>query len=204
MNGIKVTPLIDTDDTSILLCEELQAPKNKRKKSSDSSKEEKSSKVPNQRFLCKNNFQKGDFLIHPSQLHGKFGPVKMVTYRRETKKVFLCVSEFETVESGDTNFVIMEKCSHKNRSTPAKFLDSYIKINDHIEIIDKNCEKMKLKRVIPQNNALNQGCELQNEERSPELKEEIIDLDDLVNDEAFEEELDELNDSEMVIDESSS
>ena len=204
MNGIKVTPLIDTDDTSILLCEELQAPKNKRKKSSDSSKEEKSSKVPNQRFLCKNNFQKGDFLIHPSQLHGKFGPVKMVTYRRETKKVFLCVSEFETVESGDTNFVIMEKCSHKNQSTPAKFLDSYIKINDHIEIIDKNCEKMKLKRIIPQNNALNQGCELQNEERSPELKEEIIDLDDLVNDEAFEEELDELNDNEMVIDESSS
>ena len=78
------------------------------------------------------------------------------------------------------------------------------KINDYIEIIDKNCEKMKLKRIVPQNDVLSKGCELQTDERSPELKEEIIDLDDLVNDEAFEEELDELNDSEMVIDESRS
>ena len=33
---------------------------------------------------------------------------------------------------------------------------------------------------------------------------EIIDLDELVNDEAFDEELDELEDSEMVIDETNS
>ena len=73
LNGIKVTPLIDAKDTSILLCEDSS--KSKRKKSPDSlPKDEKLSKAPNQRFLCKNNFQKGDFLIHPSQLHGKFGP----------------------------------------------------------------------------------------------------------------------------------
>ena len=36
------------------------------------------------------------------------------------------------------------------------------------------------------------------------VKQEIIDLDELVNDEAFDEELDELEDSEMVIDETNS
>ena len=206
MNGIKVTPLIDAEDTSLLLCEDLEPTKCKRKKSSDSAKEEKinKDKVPNQRFLCKNNFQKGDYLIHPSQLNGKFGPVKLVTYRRETKKVFLCVSEFETIDSSDDDFVIMEKCSHKSRSTPAKFLDSYIKINDLIEVTDKSGDRMKIKRVIPKNDAFSKVCDLASDVVSPDMKEEVIDLDELVNDEAFEEELDALDDNEMVIDESRS
>ena len=89
---------------------------------------------------------KGDYLIHPSQLHSKFGPVKLVTYRRETKKVFLSVSEFETCESSKDEYVLMEKSSHKNRSTPAKFLDSYVKINEYIELIEKQADKMKIKR----------------------------------------------------------
>ena len=200
LNGIKVTPLIHSEDTSLLLCEQLEQPKNKRKKSADSTKEEKSVKIPNQRFLCKNNFQKGDYLIHPSQLHSKFGPVKLVTYRRETKKVFLSVSEFETCESSKDDFVLMEKSSHKNRSTPAKFLDSYVKINEYIEIIEKQADRMKIKRSIPKNYIFAKVSD--NSEETCSIKDEVIDLDELVNDEAFEEELDELNDTEMVIDES--
>ena len=61
---------------------------------------------------------------------------------------------------------------------------------------------MRIKRSIPKQNSLPK--ELSTSSCSPDLKEEIIDLDDLVNDEAFEEELDELNDHEMVIDESKS
>ena len=201
-NGIKVTPLIGAEDTSILLCEELEPTKCKRKKSSDFAKDEnKTLKPANQRFLCKNTFQKGDFLIHPSQLTGKFGPVKLVTFRRETKKVFLCVSDFETVDSSEEGYVIMEKCSHKSRSTPAKFLDSYLKINDLIEVTEKSTDKMKIKRSIPKDAAPMETSS----SSSPEgVKEEVIDLDDLVNDEAFEEELDEVEDNEMVIDESRS
>ena len=205
MNGIKVTPLIDAEDTSILLCEDLEPTKSKRKRSSDFSKEEKTVKkepANQSRFLCKNTFQKGDFLIHPSQLTGKFGPVKLVTFRRETKKVFLCVSDFETVESSENDFVIMEKCSNKSRSTPAKFLDSYLKINDLIEITEKTSDKMKIRRSIPPNDSTTTMKIETSSTSSPEMKEEMIDLDDLVNDEAFEEELDEADDNEMVIDES--
>ena len=200
--GIKVTPLDEIDDLS----QDLEPPKCKRKKSSDSAKEDKNSKLPNQRFLCKNNFQKGDFLIHPSQLYGKYGPVKLVTYRRETKKVFLSISEFETKES-EADFVILEKSSHKNRSTPAKFLDSYVKINEYIEVIDKSSEKMKLKRMIPKIDAFPNLTEINASQEAEQIKQEIIDLDELVNDEAFDEELDELDeleDSEMVIDETNS
>ena len=205
LNGIRVTPLIDAEDTSMLLCEEVEQPKNKRKKSADSTREkeekEKGAKASNQRFLCKNNFQKGDYLIHPSQLHSKFGPVKLVTYRRETKKVFLSVSEFETCESSKDEYVLMEKSSHKNRSTPAKFLDSYVKINEYIELIEKQADKMKIKRSIPKNFIIAKVSD--NSEDASSVKDEVIDLDELVNDEAFEEELDELNDdTEMVIDES--
>ena len=196
MNGIEVTPLIDANDTSILLCEESEQSKSKRRKSESAKDDQVTNKNSSNRFLCKNNFQKGDFLIHPSQLHSKFGPVKLVTYRRETKKTFLCLSEFETVDSKQDSFVIMEKSSHKSRSTPAKFLDSYIKINDLVEITDKKSTKMKIKRLLPSSDSNSADV-------SHQLKEEVIDLDDLVNDEAFEEELDELNDdNEMVIDES--
>lgn len=204
MNGIQVTPLIDAEDTSILLCEDFEPTKSKRKRSSDFAKDEKSQKPANQRFLCKNTFQKGDFLIHPSQLTGKFGPVKLVTFRRETKKVFLCVSDFETVESSEDDYVIMEKCSNKSRSTPAKFLDSYLKINDLIEITEKTSDKMKIRRSIPSNESATSMQIETSSTSSPEMKEEVIDLDDLVNDEAFEEELDEADDNEMVIDESRS
>ena len=192
MNGITLTPLIGDADFIV---------KNKRKKSSESSKEESGSKQPHQRFLCKNNFQKNDFLIHPSQVNGKYGPVKLVTYRRETKKVFLCVSDFETIESENDNFVIMEKSSHKSRSTPAKFLDSYIKINHLIEVLDKKSVKMRIKRMIPSKET---ESTTSTDESSPDMKEELIDFDDLVNDEAFEEELDDPDHSEMVIDESKS
>jgi len=199
-DSIIVSPLSDINGTDV----DLEPPKSKRKKSSDSPKEDKNPKQPNQRFLCKNNFQKGDFLIHPSQLHGKYGPVKLVTYRRETKKVFLSISEFETKES-EGDFVIMEKSSHKNRSTPAKFLDSYVKINEYIEVMDKSSDKMKLKRMIPKINAFPDCPEIKpSQECLDEVKQEIIDLDELVNDEAFDEELDELEDSEMVIDETNS
>jgi len=196
--SITVTPLSDKNGISD---EDLVPPKSKRKKSSDTAtKEDKNSKPPNQRFLCKNNFQKGDFLIHPSQLYGKYGPVKLVTYRRETKKVFLSISEFETTDADD-DYVIMEKGTHKNRSTPAKFLDSYVKINEYVEVIDKSSDKMKLKRKIPKIDAFPTRPEIIASQGLDEVKQEIIDLDELVNDEAFDEELDELEDSEMVIDE---
>ena len=94
----------------------------------------------------------------------------------------------------------MEKSSHKNRSTPAKFLDSYVKINEYVELIDKQPDKMKIKRTIPKNYIFAKVSD--NSEEIGSIKDEVIDLDDLVNDEAFEEELDELNDTEMVIDES--
>ena len=143
-------------------------------------------------------------MIHPSQLYGKYGPVKLVTYRRETKKVFLSISEFETKDS-EGDFVIMEKGTHKNRSTPAKFLDSYVKINEYVEVIDKSSDKMKLKRKIPKIDAFPNCPEINaSQEALDEVKQEIIDLDELVNDEAFDEELDELEDSEMVIDETNS
>jgi len=201
-SSITVTPLPDKNGVSE---EDLVPPKSKRKKSSDTAKEEKTPKPPNQRFLCKNNFQKGDFLIHPSQLYGKYGPVKLVTYRRETKKVFLSISEFETKDAeDDSDYVIMEKGTHKNRSTPAKFLDSYVKINEYVEVIDKSSDKMKLRRKIPKIDAFpDHSPEINANHGLHEVKQEIIDLDELVNDEAFDEELDELEDSEMVIDETS-
>ena len=201
---IKVTPLSEAND---LQSQDLEPPKSKRKKSSHSVKAEQIIIAPNQRFVCKNNFQKGDFLIHPSQMYGQYGPVKLVTYRRKTKKVFLSISEFETKETGG-EFVILEKSFHKNRSTLAKFLDSYVKINEYIEIVDKSSEKMKLKRMIPKIDAFPNCPEINaSQEGLEQMKQEIIDLDELVNDEAFDEELDELDeleDSEMVIDETNS
>ena len=99
----------------------------------------------------------------------------------------------------------MEKGTHKNRSTPAKFLDSYVKINEYVEVIDKSSDKMKLKRKIPKIDAFPNCPEINaSQEALDEVKQEIIDLDELVNDEAFDEELDELEDSEMVIDETNS
>ena len=95
----------------------------------------------------------------------------------------------------------MEKGTHKNRSTPAKFLDSYVKINEYVEVIDKSSDKMKLKRKIPKIDAFPTRPEINPSQGLDEVKQEIIDLDELVNDEAFDEELDELEDSEMVIDE---
>ena len=118
--------------------------------------------------------------------------------------MFLSVSEFETKETNEDEFVVMEKSSHKNRSTPAKFLDSYVKINEYIEVIDKAPDKMTIRRMIPKTDF---PCSLTNEITNQpskctyKKKEEIIDLDELVNDEAFDEELDELDDKEMVIDE---
>merc|ERR1712002_320242 len=166
------------------------SPKQKRKKSMES----KEAKPLSQKYMCKNNFQKGDFLIHPLHLHTPHGPVKLVTFRRETKKVFLSVSEFETKDAED-DYVIMEKGSHKNRSTPAKFLDSYVKINEYVEVIDKSSDKMKLKRKIPKIDAFPEHSpEINANQGLHEVKQEIIDLDELVNDEAFDEELDELED----------
>ena len=95
----------------------------------------------------------------------------------------------------------MEKSSHKSRSTPAKFLDSYIKINHLIEVLDKKSVKMRIKRMIPSKET---ESTTSTDENSPDMKEELIDFDDLVNDEAFEEELDDPDHSEMVIDESKS
>ena len=61
---------------------------------------------------------------------------------------------------------------------------------------------MKIRRTIPPaDSAASMQIETSSSS-SPEMKEEVIDLDDLVNDEAFEEELDEADDNEMVIDES--
>jgi hypothetical protein len=171
-----------------------QLPQHKRKKSSES----KEAKPLSQKYLCKNNFHKGDFLIHPSQLRDYYGPVKLVTFRRETKKVFLSVSEFETV-SVDEDEVILEKSSHKNRSTPAKFLDSYLRVNDYIEILDKRPDKMRIRRRIPKNDIISNPVD---DPGPPDpsnhgAKLEITEADEDTEDskESFE------DDSEMVIDE---
>ena len=59
--------------------------------------------------------------------------------------------------------------------------------------------------MIPKINAFPDSPEIKpSQECLDEVKQEIIDLDELVNDEAFDEELDELEDSEMVIDETNS
>jgi len=179
--------------------QELEPPKSKRKKSSESTKEAKASnqptkeaKVTNHRFLCKNNFQKGDFLIHPSQINGQYGPVKLVTSRRETKKVFLSISEFETVSvEGDS--VFLERSSHKNRSTPAKFLDSYLQINEDVKVIEKNAEKMRIRRLIPKNDSSTPPSSSSPTEGVPEM----IDKDDKLVEQAFDNDLE----NEMVIDE---
>ena len=59
--------------------------------------------------------------------------------------------------------------------------------------------------MIPQIDAFPDIPEIiASQEGLDEVKQEIIDLDELVNDEAFDEELDELEDNEMVIDETNS
>ena len=161
----------------------------KRKKSSD--KEAKEPKPLSQKYLCKNNFQKGDFLIHPSQLQGQYGPVKLVTFRRETKKVFLSVSEFEAVSVIDDE-ATLEKSSHKSRSTPAKFLDSYVRINEDVEILDKRPDKMRIRRKIPKSEEISEPPEASN---SLNTKLEITDDDTEDSKDSVE------DDSEMVIDE---
>lgn len=175
----------------------ISSSQKQRKKKSNESKEPK---PLSQKYMCKNNFQKGDFLIHPSQLNGLYGPVKLVTFRRETKKVFLSVSEFETVfVSGDE--VTLERSSHKNRSTPAKFLDSYIKINESIEILDKRVDKMRIKRKMPKKSAIsNQYSNTEpNNPSIHSMKLEIINhVDEMENSSESME-----DDSEMVIDETS-
>ena len=61
------------------------------------------------------------------------------------------------------------------------------------------------RRMIPKINAFPDSPEIKpSQECLDEVNQEIIDLDELVNDEAFDEELDELEDSEMVIDETNS
>ena len=72
--------------------------------------------------------------------------------------------------------------------------------SEYIELIEKQADKMKIKRSIPKNFIIAKVSD--NSEDASSIKDEVIDLDELVNDEAFEEELDELNDTEMVIDES--
>ena len=53
---------------------------------------------------------------------------------------------------------------------------------------------MKIRRSIPSNESATSMQIETSSTSSPEMKEEVIDLDDLVNDEAFEEELDEADD----------
>jgi len=177
---------IDDDCVFDTTAEDLSSLKHKRKKSSES----KEAKPLSQKYMCKNNFQKGDFLIHPSQLHGPYGPVKQVTFRRETKKVFLSVSEFETV-SFHENEVVLEKSSHKSRSTPAKFLDSYIRINEAVEVVDKRPDGMRIKRKLPKSDEISRPVTTEAEEAKPE----ITDDDTEDSKESLE------DDSEMVIDE---
>jgi len=173
------------------------SPKQKRKKSMES----KEAKPLSQKYMCKNNFQKGDFLIHPLHLHTPHGPVKLVTFRRETKKVFLSVSEFETASvssNGAFEEVVLERDAHKPRSTPAKFLDSFIRINDSVEVLDRRSDKMRIKRRIPKNVVISEPViEHSNLSSSDGMKLEINDADEDTEDskESIE------DDSEMVIDE---
>jgi hypothetical protein len=85
---------------------------------------------------------------------------------------------------------------------------TFFKINEYVLVIDKSSEKMKLKRMIPKIDAFPDIPEINaSQDGLDEVKQEIIDLDELVNDEAFDEELDELDeleDNEMVIDETNS
>ena len=173
------------------------SPKQKRKKSMES----KEAKPLSQKYMCKNNFQKGDFLIHPLHLHTPHGPVKLVTFRRETKKVFLSVSEFETASvssNGAFEEVVLERDAHKPRSTPAKFLDSFIRVNDSVEVLDRRSDKMRIKRRIPKNVVISEPViEHSNLSSSDGMKLEINDADEDTEDskESIE------DDSEMVIDE---
>lgn len=177
---------IDDDYVFDTTTEDLSSLKQKRKKSSES----KEAKPLSQKYMCKNNFQKGDFLIHPSQLHGPYGPVKQVTFRRETKKVFLSVSEFETVSFHEDE-VVLEKSSHKSRSTPAKFLDSYIRINEAVQVLDKRPDGMRIKRKLPKSDEISRPVTTEPAEAKPE----ITDDDTEDSKESLE------DDSEMVIDE---
>jgi len=177
---------IDDDYVFDTTAEDLSSLKQKRKKSSES----KEAKPLSQKYMCKNNFQKGDFLIHPSQLHGPYGPVKQVTFRRETKKVFLSVSEFETVSFHEDE-VVLEKSSHKSRSTPAKFLDSYIRINEAVQVLDKRPDGMRIKRKLPKSDEISRPVTTE----AAEAKPEITDDDTEDSKESLE------DDSEMVIDE---
>ena len=69
----------------------------------------------------------------------------MIEYKSGKQRNIVSEFEFETVANeGDS--VILEKSSQKNRSTPAKFLDSYIRINDDILILEKNINHKMLLR----------------------------------------------------------
>merc|ERR1712226_178660 len=120
--------------------------------------------------------------------------------RRETKKVFLSVSEFETVSVCGEE-VTLERSSHKNRSTPAKFLDSYVQINESIEILDKRVDKMRIKRKMPKKSAISNPYSNTDPSNSSihSMKLEITDHEDEMenSNESME------DDSEMVIDETS-
>lgn len=108
------------------------------------------------------------------------------------KKVFLSISEFETVSvEGDS--VFLERSSHKNRSTPAKFLDSYLQINEDVKVIEKNAEKMRIRRLIPKNDSSTPPSSFSPTEGVPEM----IDKDDKLVEQAFDNDLE----NEMVIDE---
>jgi len=186
---------IDEDFVFNSTAEDLSQ-KQKRKKSMES----KEAKPLSQKYMCKNNFQKGDFLIHPLHLHAPHGPVKLVTFRRETKKVFLSVSEFETASvssHGVYEEVVLERDSHKPRSTPAKFLDSFIRINDSVEVLDRRPDKMRIKRKIPKNDVISEPVIEHSNLSSDGMKLEINYADDDTEDskESLE------DDSEMVIDE---
>ena len=186
---------IDEDFVFNSTAEDLSQ-KQKRKKSMES----KEAKPLSQKYMCKNNFQKGDFLIHPLHLHAPHGPVKLVTFRRETKKVFLSVSEFETASvssQGVFEEVILERDAHKPRSTPAKFLDSFIRINDSVEVLDRRPDKMRIKRKIPKNDVISEPVIEHSNLSSDGMKLEITDADEDTEDskESLE------DDSEMVIDE---
>ena len=188
---------IDEDFVFNSTAEDLSmSQKQKRKKSMES----KEAKPLSQKYMCKNSFQKGDFLIHPLHLHAPHGPVKLVTFRRETKKVFLSVSEFETTSvtsNGVFEEVVLERDSHKPRSTPAKFLDSFIRINDSVEILDRRPDKMRIKRKIPKNDVISEPVIENRNLSSDGMKLEINDADEDTEDskESLE------DDSEMVIDE---
>jgi len=187
---------IDEDFVFNSAAEDLSQ-KQKRKKSMES---KETAKPLSQKYMCKNNFQKGDFLIHPLHLHAPYGPVKLVTFRRETKKVFLSVSEFETASvssHGAYEEVVLERDAHKPRSTPAKFLDSFIRINDSVEVLDRRPDKMRIKRKIPKKDVISEPVIEHSNLSSDGMKLEMNDADEDTEDskESLE------DDSEMVIDE---